>query len=219
MRARFENKLTKLRDQVLRMGSKVQKQLDMALAALTDLDADLAQQVIILDQQINDSRFSIEERCVELIATQQPAASDLRFIVATMNIIVDLERMGDQSKNIAHVVKHLCESGGKLKLNQIWQMGDLAKDMFDQCLLAYTQESVELAQVVYRRDDEMDDLYDSVITQVIENMAETTKTKKIEVAYETLRIAEQLERFADLITNFAERIVYIATGDIQETNV
>lgn len=219
MRARFENKLTKLRDHVLRMGSKVQKQLDMALAALADLDADLAQQVIAFDQEINDSRFSIEERCVELIATQQPAASDLRFIVATMNIIVDLERMGDQSKNIAGVVKHLCEHGKKPKFDQIWQMGNLAKEMFDQCLLAYTQESVELAQVVYKRESEMDDLYDSVITQLIENMAGTTKQKKIEVAYETLRIAEKLERFADLITNFAERIVYIATGYIQETNV
>ncbi len=218
MRARFENKLTKLRDQVLRMGSKVQKQLDMAMAALTDLDADLAQKVIALDREINESRFSIEDTCVELIATQQPAASDLRFIVATMNIIVDLERMGDQSKGIAGVVKHLCEHGRKPKSDQIWQMGDLAKEMFDQSLVAYTQGSVELAQIIFHRDDQMDALYDSVITQLIENMAGTTKTKKIEVAYETLRIAEKLERFADLVTNFAERIVYIATGDIQETN-
>jgi phosphate transport system protein len=219
MRARFENQLTKLRDHVLRMGSKVQKQLDMALDALTDLDADLAQQVIVFDQEINDSRFLIEERCVELIATQQPAASDLRFIVATLNIIVDLERMGDQSKGIAGVVKHLCKHGKKPKLDQIRKMGNLAKDMFEQCLLAYTQKNVELAQVIYNRDDEMDDLYDSVITQLIGNMAETTKQKKVEVTYETLRIAEKLERFADLVTNFAERIVYIATGDIQETNV
>jgi phosphate transport system protein len=154
-----------------------------------------------------------------LIATQQPAASDLRFIVATLNIIVDLERMGDQSKGIAGEIKNLCKHGKKPKLDQIPKMGNLAKDMFEQCLLAYTQKNVELAQVIYNRDDEMDDLYDSVIKQLIENMAGTTKQKKVEVAYETLRIAEKLERFADLVTNFAERIVYIATGDIQETNV
>jgi phosphate transport system protein len=219
MRARFENKLTKLRDQILRMGSKVQKELEMAMQALADLDSDLAQRAIALDQEINDLRFSIEERCVELIATQQPAASDLRFIVATLNIIVDLERMGDQSKNIAKIAKQLCVLGKKQKLDEIWQMGKLGMDMLDQCLLAFAQESVELAQVIEKRDDEMDDLYDSVITQLVENMTAATKQKKVEVAYETLRIAENLERIGDLVTNFAERVVYIATGDIQETNV
>src|SRR5512138_1501133 len=109
VRKQFESKLDELRDDILKLSNMVETELKQALRALETLDRDLAHQVVVSDSAVNAERFAIEEKCLEVIATQQPVARDLRVVVAVMNMIVDLERMGDQAKGIAKIVPHLTD--------------------------------------------------------------------------------------------------------------
>lgn len=217
MRRRFDDKLSEIRDDILRMGSIVEEELTLALKALKKRDIDLAQQVIMIDDTVNEMRFGIEDKCVQLIATQQPAASDLRAIVAVMNMIVDLERMGDQTKGVAKLIPALEEAPDKwTRSKEIQQMGQLVGAMLRQAMTAYATNNIELAGLIGDQDEEVDSLYARVHAQVMENMTETTKQKKVEASYDVLRAARELERFGDLATNVAERVIYIATGQTHE---
>jgi phosphate transport system protein len=219
MRIRLEEKLAELKHSVLEMGRMVEEELRLALNALDSLDTELATQVIAADNAVNAKRFNIEELCLALIVTQQPAARDLRSIVAVMNMIVDLERMGDQAKGIAKLIPHLAQQGGIDQLPELARMGTLGVTMLNESLNAYLHDNVELARVIAGQDDEIDKLYASVFARIVSIMAETKKTKRIEAAYDMLRVAQELERFGDLATNVAERVVYIATGFVEEINV
>jgi phosphate transport system protein len=217
MRRRFDDKLNEMHDDILRMGSIVEEELTLALRALKKRDSGLAQQVIVTDDTVNEIRFVIEEKCVELIATQQPAASDLRAIVAVMNMIVDLERMGDQAKGVAKLILALEEAPGRLaRSEELQEMGRLVGSMLKQAMTAYATNNIELAGLIADQDAEVDNLYAQVHAQVMENMTATTKQKKVEASYDVLRAARELERFGDLATNVAERVIYIATGQSRE---
>ena len=218
MRERFERKLSELRDDILRMGSMVEEELKLALRALDELDLDLARQVFDADQKVNAMRFSIEEKCFALIVTQQPAAGDLRAIVAVMNMIVDLERMGDQAKGIAKVIPHLKQFANRPRPPQIKQMGDMVGTMLHDSMTAYAQANVDLARLVADRDDEVDKYYAQIFTRIMEQIAETKSQDQVETSYEILRAARELERFGDLATNIAERVIYRVTGNLHETN-
>lgn len=219
MRERFQKKLKELQDDILKMGSMVEEELDLALLALKKLDIDLADQVFEADAAVNAERFTIEEKCFELIVTQQPAARDLRAIVAVMNMIVDLERMGDQAKGIAKVIPHIVANTSGPLPTDLGQMGKMVGAMLKDSMTAYVDGNIELAQNVANRDDEVDRLYAQVFTEIMERMAGTKKQKKIEGNYEILRAARELERFGDLATNVAERVIYIVTGRLNEVNI
>ncbi|HEX2906352.1 MAG TPA: phosphate signaling complex protein PhoU [Phototrophicaceae bacterium] len=219
MRKQFGTKLNELRDEILEMGKMVEEELKLALKALNKLDKELARQVIEFDASVNAKRFAIEEKCVQLIATQQPAASDLRAIVAVMNMIVDLERMGDQAKGIAKVIPRLNEFPGGTQPTELKQMGDIVGVMLSQCMEAYAQNNVGLAEHTAKQDDEVDHLYATFFAHIIAMMAETKKQKVVQASYEVLRAGQELERFGDLATNIAERVIYIATGKVHEVNV
>jgi phosphate transport system protein len=219
MRDFFHQRLTELRDDILKMGSMVEDELDLALRGLEKLDIDLANQVFEADEKVNQMRFSIESKCFELIVTQQPAARDLRAIVAVMNMIVDLERMGDQAKGIAKIIPHLVEYPHRPKPPELMPMGDMVGKMLNQSMTAYAQKDIKLAQKVADQDDQVDGLYARVFTQIMETMADTKKQKKVEACYEVLRSARELERFGDLATNIAERVIYIVTGNLHEMNI
>ena len=219
MRERFERKLTELRDEILKMGSMVDEELKLALDALAKLDVDLARQVYEADKAVNAKRFAIEEECFALIVTQQPAARDLRAIVAVMNMIVDLERMGDQAKGIAKVVPHMIQYPGQSQPAELKQMGDMVGVMLRQSMTAYAHHNVDLAKLVTKQDDEVDKLYARLFTQIMHQMAETGNPDRVEASYESLRAARELERYGDLATNIAERVIYIATGSLHEANV
>ena len=150
MRQRFEQQLLELRGDVLKMGSMVEEELGMAMTALETLDAVLARQVFNFDNQINAARFDIEDKCFALIVTQQPAARDLRAIVTVMNMIVDLERMGDQAKGIAKVVPHMVRSPDIPRPVELKQMGELVNKMLNQTMTAYAHDNVDLAREVAR---------------------------------------------------------------------
>jgi phosphate transport system protein len=219
MRELFQQKLNELRDDILKMGSLVEDELNLALKAFDTLDMNLAHQVFAADAVVNEMRYSIEAKCFELIVTQQPAARDLRAIVAVMNMIVDLERMGDQAKGIAKIVPHLLEHPKRPQPPELKQMGEMVGTMLNESMAAYAQKDIELAHLVANRDDEVDALYAQVFNYIMASMVEAKKQKKVEASYEVLRAARELERFGDLATNVAERVIYIVTGKLQEVNV
>ncbi len=219
IRARFERKLEELRADILRMGILVEAELKLALRALKTLDVDMANQVNIADEEVNGMRFSIEEKCFALIVTQQPAARDLRAIIAVMNMIVDLERMGDQAKGIAKVIPHVAEHADWPQPAELKQMGDMVVTMLRQSMTAYQHDNVDLARLVADQDDDVDEVYSRVFTKIMVQMAETGQTDKIEASYEMLQVARELERFGDLATNIAERVIYRVTGQLKEMNI
>lgn len=219
IRHRFEMQLNELREDVLKMGGMVEAELQLALESFETLDTAKAKQVYLADDEVNATRFEIEEKCFALIVTQQPAARDLRSIVTVMNMIVDLERMGDQAKGIAKVVPHMVRSPDIPRPAEVKDMGRLVGKMLNQSMTAYAHDNVDLAKTVARQDDEVDALYAKIFALLMEHMAQMHTADKIEAAYEALRAARELERFGDLATNIAERVIYMVTGKIQEMNV
>ena len=219
IRERFMRKLGDLQADILKMGTLVDDQLTLVLEALENLDLEKAREVTALDKQVNEARFNIEEDCFTLIVTQQPAAGDLRRVVAAMNIIVDLERMGDQAKGIAKVIPHILKYPKQPQPAELKLMGHMVTIMLRQTMQAYAHENVDLARAVTRQDDEVDNLYAQVFGHVMGFMADTKKPQKIEAAYEVLRAARELERFGDLATNIAERTIYLVTGSLEEINI
>ena len=216
MRKQLENKLQELQNEILQMGHMVEKQLQLALKALETVDKGLSHDVIQGDAAVNAQRFLIDEQSVELIATQQPAARDLRAIVAVMNMIVDLERMGDEAKEIAEGVLRLAENPKGSPPNQLKQMGEIVSVMLSQILGAYAENRAILAEVIAKQDREVHDVYIRLFSHIIENMTETKKRKRVLEAYELLRAAQKLERVGELATNIAERVIYVATGKLEE---
>ena len=219
VRAHFERKLNELRDEILLMGRLVEDELKLALAAFNELDAAKAKEVSAADRVVNRTRFDIEEKCFSLIVTQQPAARDLRAITTAMNIIVDLERMGDQAKGIAKVVPRLIATPVSAIPPELALMGDQVGKMLSQVMLAFAHNNADLARLVAGQDDEVDAMYARVFTQIMGQMADAASADRVEAAYELLRVARELERFGDLVTNVGERIVYLETGSLEEINV
>ena len=218
VRAHFDRQLGELRDDILLMGSRVQEELQLALEAMASKNRDKAREVYAADRLVNKARFDIEERCFSLIVTQQPAARDLRTIVSAMNMIVDLERMGDQAKGIAKVVPHLIKNPEQPLPPELREMGVRVGQMLRQAMQAYAHSNAELARAVARQDDEVDSLYARIFTTIMEHMVAAGSTAQVEAAYEVLRAARELERFGDLATNVAERTVYLVTGSFEEIN-
>ena len=219
VRAHFERKLNELRDEILRMGRLVEDELKLAMEAFNELDEAKAKEVSAADRVVNRTRFDIEEKCFSLIVTQQPAARDLRAITTAMNIIVDLERMGDQAKGISKVVPRLIATPVPSYPPELALMGEMVGKMLSQVMLAFAHNNVDLARIIARQDDEIDAMYARVFTQIMGQMADAASAEKAEAAYELLRVARELERFGDLVTNVGERIVYLETGSLEEVNV
>lgn len=218
MRDRFEKKLTELRDDILVMASMVDEELKLALKALEKLDTGLARRVFEADKEVNAARYAIEEKCYTLIGTQQPAAGDLRAIVTVLNIVVDLERMGDQAKGIAKVIPHIMKYADNAQPSELNQMGLRGGTMLRDSMTAYTKGDLELAHQTIDRDRQVDSLFARVYAEVMKRMAQAREPDKVEAIYEILRAARELERFADLATNIAERAIYRVTGDLHQLN-
>jgi len=218
MREQFERQLNELQSDILHMGRLVEEELLLALKALESFDTTLAAQVYEADEEVNRLRFATEDKCFTVIVTQQPAARDLRSVVSVMNMIVDLERMGDQAKGIAKVIPRLHERGGRIIPPELAQMGEMVIHMLRQSMIAYQNDSVGLARFVAAQDDEVDDLFSQVFGSLMQQMAKDSEPDQIKSSYEMIRVARELERFGDLATNIAERVVYHVTGQIEETN-
>lgn len=218
LRERFGRSLDALRDDVLAMASLVENELDLALRALETRDPALAGEVRSLDHKVNQARFDIEQTCVGLLVTQQPAARDLRSVVAAMNMITDLERMGDQAKGIATVVRHLQRTPAEDLPPEIAQMGHAVKHMLRETMLAYAHDNVPLARTIAAQEEGVDRLYTRVFQHILKRTAEVGEADTIEAVYLVLRAARELERFGDLASNLAERVIYMVTGSLETLN-
>jgi phosphate transport system protein len=217
-REQLDRKIADVRLSVITLGQHVDEQLRQALKALDTLDAKLAKQVQIADQHVNVERYNIEDTCCKVIVTEQPAARDLRTIIGALNIIVDLERIGDKAKDIAEVVPDVLKSPDWPRPSEIKRLGNLVGVMLRESMQAYADGNVELANQVAEHYREIHPLSVNVLNQTIEHMAEMKKKKKVTATYGILQVAQHLDRVGDHTTNIAERVIYIATGNLSEMN-
>jgi phosphate transport system protein len=215
-RSSLDRNLIDLKDDVLRLGGLVDSAIIRTMQALRNQDAALAQEVIAHDDEINDLRFEIDETCLGLIATQQPAARDLRAIVAVMNMISDLERMGDHAAGISKVVLRMEDRLSIALPRGIEKMVDLARDMLRRSLDAYVQRDGDMAYAVATQDDYIDSQYKLLFRELLDLMiADADRTAD---ALYLLFVGHNLERIADRVTNIAERIIFMSSGEMRELN-
>lgn len=209
-RSGFHHQIQALEEEILLMGSMVEKQLDRAIAALKALDYEAARRVIAGDDDVDRQRFQIEEHAVHLMATQQPMASDLRILVAALNIIVDMERMGDHAEGIAKIVL-MHEDRPLLKpLIDIPRMAEIAKEMLKDVLDSFVNGDVELAMKAILKDDMVDQLKDQVFRELLTYMMSDPST--ITRAMDLILVSRHLERIADHATNIGEYVIFMVKG-------
>ncbi len=215
-RALFDRELTDLRDNILSLGGMVETAIERAVRALREQDEDLARQVMAGDEEINTRRYDIEEQCVRLIATQQPAAGDLRAIVAAIHIVTELERMGDYASGIAELAIRLADQPHLKPLIDVPRMAEIDGAMIRASLEAYFRRDPDLALETAKRDVEIDGLYDQVYRELLTYMLSDPRT--ITRATYLLWVAHKLERIADRVTNICERVIFMCTGKMEELN-
>jgi len=213
-RTAFHKRLREIQDDILAMGSMVSKAILRSIEALKNRDLDLAHQIIADDKKINGKRFEIEEKCVELIATQQPMASDLRIILAVLNIISEAERIGDYAEGIAKIAIMIGDEPPLKPLIDIPRMAEKTVDMLRRSLDAFVSRDAEAAKKISTEDDMVDQLYDQVFRELLTFMVEDPKT--ITRATRLIWVAHNLERSADRVTNICERVVFVVTGKMEE---
>jgi phosphate transport system protein len=216
-RTSFERHLHELQDDVLVLGSMAEKATYRSMEALKNRDLELAKQVIVDDDEIDRKRFDIEEKCIELIVTQQPVASDLRIIVAVLNIIIDLERIGDHAEGVAKITIMIGNEPPLKPLIDLPRMAQKTGDMLRRSLDAFVNRDAEAARQIAKEDDEIDALYDQVFRELLTYMAEDPRT--ITRATRLIWVAHNLERSADRVTNICERVVFVVTGKMEEIGV
>ena len=214
LRSEFHADLQKLQDDLLNLGSMVEKATTKAIDALKTRDLSLSRQVIEEDDVIDDIRYEIEARCEDLIAKQQPLATDLRLIIAIMHIVGELERMGDYAEGVAKISLAMGDEAPLKPLIDIPRMAQKASLMTRQSLDALVERDVDLAITVAESDDEVDALYDQIFRELVTFMIEDPRT--IQRATYLLWVAHDLERIADRATNIAERVVYLVTGELSK---
>ena len=217
VRTEFDNALASLQDELLELGSMVEQAVVRVVDALKRRDLALSQQIVDEDDIIDRKRFELEERCVEIIATQQPLAGDLRILIAVLHIAVELERMGDYGEGIAKISLMMGDQPTIKPLIDIPRMADMATAMLRRSLDALVNRDVDLALQICNDDDEIDALYDQVYRELLVFMIQDPKT--IQRATYLLWIAHDLERVADRATNIAERVIFLVTGRLMEINV
>ena len=213
-RGALERELERIRSDILRMGSLVERAIERSVQALKDRDPDLAQQVINDDAEINQLRFAVEEHCLELIATQQPAARDLRMVIAATHLAVELERMADHAAGTAEITRRIYQEPLLKPLIDLSMMAKVAQEMIHAALDAFVAFDADAAQKVAARDDEIDNLYQQVFRELLTYMLEDPRN--ISRATYLLWVAHNLERIGDRVTNVCERVVFMATGKLEE---
>ncbi|MDY7080025.1 MAG: phosphate signaling complex protein PhoU [Chloroflexota bacterium] len=210
----FDQELTDLRDNILNLGKITKTSVRLAVQALEEQDEHLARQVMAGDEKINAQRYQVEEQCLRLIATQQPAARDLRAIVAAIHIVTELERMGDYASGIAELAIRLADRPHLKPLIDLPRMGEIDREMIRDSLKAYLEHDPDLALQTAKRDAEIDQLYDQVYRELLTYMLEDPKN--ITRATYLLWVAHKLERIADRVTNICERVIFMSTGEFKE---
>ena len=215
-RKTFDAELQQLKDSVLLLGSVVEHSIIESVDALKKRDVPAAERILQQDKDINKKRFEIEAQLLILIATQQPMAHDLRLLASCLEIISELERMGDYSKGIANINIRMGDEPLLKPLIDVPRMAQKGADMLHRALTAFVNEDVDAARSIPLEDDEVDALFNQVYRELMTIVINDPKT--IERANWLLWTAHNLERFADRVTNICERTLFVVTGHIAEIN-
>jgi phosphate transport system protein len=212
----LDRELQQIQDDLLRMGSMIDAAIGRALKALSVRDLRLAREVVSEDSQVNALRFQIEQACLTIFATQQPTASDLRLVVATIILASELERMGDYAAGNARTVLRMGDEPLLKPLVDMPRMAEIDREMLHDVLDAYVARDAAAARAVAARDDELDNLYNQIfreiLTYILEDPSCTTR------ALYLLFSAHNLERIGDRVVNIAERVIFMSSGEMRELN-
>jgi len=211
MRTIFDNKIHELEDLLIKMGAKVEKIVDMSFTSLFERNDELAKMAIENDKEIDEIEIIIEKKCINIIALQQPLAKDLREIAAILKIITDLERIGDLAVNIARMSLKYSKEEFIKPLIDLPKMERLVRNMIRDSLNSFVKRDPELARKIAIMDDQVDDYYEKIYTELLEILANRHEVKREKIV-ELLFIGRYLERMADHVTNICERVVFMTEG-------
>jgi len=215
-REAFDQELRQLSDDLLRMGTLVEDAVRRSVDALRARSVELAEQIVAADNTIDALRLDLEERCMLLMATQQPMAKDLRTIASIWAMTIDLERIGDHAEDIARIVRRTAAEPLLKPLVEIPRMSEIVREMLRDGLDAFVRQDVPLAERMAARDDEVDHLYNQVFRELLTYMLEDPRS--IQRATYLLIVAQAIERMGDHVTNIAERVIYRTTGAFKTLN-
>jgi phosphate transport system protein len=215
--AGFSKGLKEIQDKVLAMGAMVTKEIQKSIEALKARNLKMAHQIIADDTKIDDMRFTIEDRCIELMGMPKLTVADRRVIVSLLSISTELERIGDYGEGIAKIVVMIGDEPPLKPLIDIPRMAELTSEMIDKSLKSFVERDVKLARHVVTMDTSVDGLYDQVFRELLTFMMVDPKT--INRATRLIWVAHNLERAADRVTNICERVVFTVTGKMEELEI
>jgi phosphate transport system protein len=216
MRNRFDRQLSTLNDELIEMGSMIEKSIETAIKALVNQDVDLARNAIEADEEIDRQERIIEDLCLKLLLQQQPVAKDLRLISSALKMITDMERIGDHASDISEITIALADQPYIKKLEHIQQMAKETMIMLVGSIEAFVDKDLEKANEVIKRDDVVDDLFDKVKKELIQMIHENAD--KGEQAADLLMVAKYMERIGDHATNISEWVIFSITGEHKSIN-
>lgn len=216
MRNRFDRQLSTLNDELIEMGSMIEKSIETAIKALVNQDVDLARNAIEADEEIDRQERIIEDLCLKLLLQQQPVAKDLRLISSALKMITDMERIGDHASDISEITIALADQPYIKKLEHIQQMAKETMIMLVGSIEAFVDKDLKKANEVIKRDDVVDDLFDKVKKELIQMIHENAD--KGEQAADLLMVAKYMERIGDHATNISEWVIFSITGEHKSMN-
>lgn len=208
-REQFQSELEQLKEEVIKMANLSGEALSKAVDSLINQDLEQAKEIFEEDKQIDELEREINEKSVLLIAKQQPVATDLRQIIIALRVVTDIERMGDNAKNIAKATIHLDKNLSTIP-EGLRQMHEIAMDMLKTSMHAFKYEDITVAEKLAETDDKVDKMYKHIVSELLGETA--TNPDKIQYIMQVAFCARYLERFADHITNIGESILYLVKG-------
>jgi phosphate transport system protein len=218
--SQFDTELTSISSQVLEMGGLVETQIQKAIFALSQFDLDAANEVSVTESQVNAMELDIDRHLSSIIARRQPAASDLRLLMAISKTTANLERVGDEAAKMARMVRSIIESGSPRNLpsSELRYAANLASGLLNKALDAFARLDVNAALAILKEDDLIDQEFDNFVRILVTYMMEDPRT--ISPSLDLLFLAKAIERIGDHAKNIAEFIIYVVKGeDVRHTSI
>ena len=208
MRAKFDEQLNQLNQEMVQMGVMIEENIQTSIEALVRHNVEMAKEIVEKDVAVDQKQKQIEGICFDLLIQQQPVAKDLRAITAAMKMVPDMERIGDHAADISEITVLLDNAEKTKSMETIIQMASEALFMLMQSIDAYVKKDIELAQKVIQHDDVVDKLFGQIKQEIIEQIQQNKEVKEGEYEIDMLMIAKYLERIGDHATNIAEWVIY-----------
>lgn len=215
----FDLELDEIRSRVLKMGGLVESQLDKTLEALRDGDSEQIIDIEKLDRKVNALEMKIDEECAQILAKRQPAAGDLRMIIATTKSVRDLERIGDEAERVARMIRHAFDNDASVKaFKGLLSLGEHVKELLNATLNTYARMQTRSAVKNMRKDQEIDEEYSRVVVRLVDFMKKDPNN--ISDALDVMWAARSLERIGDHCINICENVIYLVEGqDVRHSDI